>query len=95
MYKLKSAGLAALAGVCLSLAAIPANASEPPTLSGCLHSAKQVRAALDANQQSPNYQAAKQDKRSGFEFCNAGLYRQGVTYYDHALQLLDPPDKKS
>ncbi|HUJ03993.1 MAG TPA: hypothetical protein VLW75_10170, partial [Rhizomicrobium sp.] len=61
MYKLKYAGLAALAGACLTLAALPANAADDASPSGCLDSAKQVQAALDANQQSPNYDAAKKD----------------------------------
>jgi len=92
MYKLKSAVFSGLAGVCLALAAMPANAAQE-THSSCLDAARQAKAALDASGQSPNYDAALKEWRSGNEFCNAGYYRQGVAHYEQAEKLLDPDSK--
>ena len=90
MYNLKSFGAAALAGACLALGAMSANAAEAATSTGCIKSAKEVQAALDANPQSPNYDSAAKEKRNALEFCNSGLYQQGVDRYADALKLLDP-----
>jgi hypothetical protein len=55
---------------------------------GCLHMQKQVTQALDANQQSPNFQDASEMRRAGAEFCQNGLYDQGLKRYAKALELL-------
>ena len=50
----------------------------------CANAAKQVSTALES---SPN-DAARQEKRMGLEFCNAGYYHQGMTHYAKAMELL-------
>jgi hypothetical protein len=45
---------------------------------------KQVTAALG----STDNDAARQEKKMGLEFCNAGYYRQGMAHYAKALELL-------
>src|SRR5580693_1753984 len=61
----------------LSLAAGSAFAdSQPATVSGCLTAAHEVKGALDANAQSPNYQDAVAQQRYGLEYCNNSFYAQ-------------------
>lgn len=82
---------ASATALCLMLAAtgtIAAQASEPPTSIGCLHMAKKVTAALDANQQSPNYQAARDEAQGAQTFCTSGFYQQGVDRYSKVLAML-------
>jgi hypothetical protein len=75
----------------LSLAAGSAFAdSQPSTLSGCLAAAHEVRGALDANAQSPNYEDAVAQQRYGQEYCTNNFYAQGIEHYNHALTLLVP-----
>ena len=50
--------------------------------------ADQVKAALAANAQSPNYQEAVKEKQNGQSFCTESFYQYGVNHYSHALQLL-------
>jgi hypothetical protein len=73
----------------LSLAAGSAFAdSQPATLSGCLAAAHEVKGALDANAQSPNYEDAVAQQRYGLEFCTNNFYAKGIEHYNHALTLL-------
>ena len=51
----------------------------------CLTAGKQVSEALNANQQND---AARQERKMGLEFCNAGYYHQGMTHYAKAMELL-------
>lgn len=87
MYNLKSAAVISVLGACLVMGA-SANAAEPGNLRGCVASAKDVQAALDANQQSPNHDAAVKEQHNGRDFCGTGLYQQGVNHYAQALKLL-------
>jgi hypothetical protein len=81
-----AAGVAVLSA---SLAASSAFAdSQPATLSGCLSAAEQVKSALGANAQSPNYQDAVAQQRYGLEYCTNNFYAQGIEHYNHALALL-------
>ena len=50
----------------------------------CAQAGKQVSTALES---SPN-DAARQEKKMGLEYCNAGFYHQGVTHYARAMELL-------
>lgn len=81
---------AAAAALCLTLVATSsfAQSDEPATVTGCLHMAKKVSAALDANQQSPNYSAARTQAQGAQSFCSQGLYKTGVEGYAKALTLL-------
>ncbi|HWD27108.1 MAG TPA: hypothetical protein VG387_08085 [Rhizomicrobium sp.] len=62
--------------------------SEPASVTGCLHMQKKVAAALDANQSSPNFSQAKTQAQGAAGFCSQGLYKEGVSGYAHALELL-------
>ena len=50
----------------------------------CAQAGKQVSTALES---SPN-DAARQEKKMGLEYCNAGFYHQGMTHYAKAMELL-------
>jgi hypothetical protein len=65
-----------------------ANASETPSLSNCLKMERQVKDAIDANQQSASITQAKAEARAGREFCTTGLYKSGITHYASALKLI-------
>jgi hypothetical protein len=69
--------------------------AEEANLTGCLHMQKQVAQALDSGQQSPSYKDASDLQRSASQFCQAGLYQQGLTRYAKALQLLGKVDSAS
>ncbi len=71
----------------LSLVAMPAMAASA-NLHSCVKTADQLRQALNQNQNSPNYVNAKKMQRRGLEFCNAGMYKQGMSRYGVALRLL-------
>jgi hypothetical protein len=72
----------------LGTTAAYAQDSEPANVIGCLHMAKKVSAALDANQQSANYSTARQQAQGAQGFCSQGLYKIGVDGYAKALDLL-------
>jgi len=65
-----------------------ANASETPSLSNCLKMERQVKDAIDANQQSASITQAKAEACAGREFCTTGLYKSGITHYASALKLI-------
>jgi len=50
--------------------------------------AEQVKAALAANAQSPNYQEAAKEQSNGLSFCTESFYQYGINHYSHALTLL-------
>lgn len=81
----------AAAALCLTLAGTgvyAAQASEPATALGCLHMQKKTSAALDANQQSPNYYAASQEALGGRSYCDHSQFKMGLDRYAKALELL-------
>ena len=82
--------IGAAAALCLTLGATGAFAqtAEPPSTIGCLHMAKKVSAALDANQSSPNFSTAREQAQGAQGFCAHGLYKIGVDGYSKALELL-------
>ena len=90
MLKLKSVGGVALVCSVLAFNVASASAAEAANLTSCAEQARQVRTALDANQQSPNLTDAQKEQRYGREFCNGGFYQKGLDHYAQALKLLDP-----
>lgn len=54
----------------------------------CSRLANQVRSALGANTNSPNYQAAKAEQGYAATACAANAYDRGVNLYQKALDLL-------
>ncbi|MEI9990651.1 MAG: hypothetical protein WDM86_11485 [Rhizomicrobium sp.] len=82
-YVVSAAALSVMLGT-----AAYAQTDEPATAIGCLHLQKKVSAALDANQQSPNYSTAKTRARDAASFCAHGVYKIGVDGYSKALDLL-------
>ncbi len=74
--------------LCIAATATASFANEPRESSAsCLASAKQVSAALDAAS-SQDVSAARSEKQLGLQFCNAGMYHQGVLHYAKAMELL-------
>ncbi|HXC57056.1 MAG TPA: hypothetical protein VNU97_17280 [Rhizomicrobium sp.] len=84
----KSAASVAALTLLLGATAATAQTTESPTVIGCLHMAKKVSAALDANPQSPNFSTAKAQAQGAQGFCSQGLYKIGVDGYAKALDLL-------
>ena len=79
------------AALCLAVATtgvIAAQAEAPQTVTGCITMEKKASAALEANQQSPNYSSARQQVNGARTFCGHGLYKQGVEHFAKALDLL-------
>jgi hypothetical protein len=77
------------AAVVLALGATAAGAAtERVTTSDCIKAAGQVRAAIDANQQSANLKEAKQQQTAGSYYCQSGMFAKGVGFYNQALTLL-------
>ena len=79
-------------GVAILCSALMAGATsamaDSATAANCQDMADQVKAALAANAQSPNYQEAVKEKSNGQSFCNESFYQYGINHYSHALQLL-------
>ena len=80
--------VSALALSAMFSVASAAQTTEPSNSIGCLHMQKKVTAALDANQQSTNVDAAKSAARSGQSLCMIGRYKNGIDGYAKALDLL-------
>jgi hypothetical protein len=78
---LSVASTAALASASVSTSAL---ATGQDSAASCAAAAKQVAEALGANAND----AARQEKKMGLEFCNAGYYHQGMTHYAKAMELL-------
>ena len=69
----------------LSLATVSTAAlAQDDSAATCSATGKQVTAALASNDND----AARQEKKMGLEFCNAGYYRQGLAHYAKAMELL-------
>ncbi|HSZ74765.1 MAG TPA: hypothetical protein VK779_08090 [Rhizomicrobium sp.] len=72
-----------------SLVAVSAYADDAaPTVGNCIKMEKQVKAALETNQQSGNYDSAKREMRTGNEYCANGMYKNGLDHYASALKLI-------
>ncbi len=84
----KSFGTAAALCLALGASSAFAQASEPFSPIGCMHMEKKVSAALEANQQSPNYSAARDQARGAQSFCARSIYKSGINGYAKALELL-------
>ncbi len=82
-YAVSALALSAMLSV-----ASAAQTAEPANSIGCLHMQKKETAALDANQQSANVDAAKSAARSGQSLCMIGQYKNGIDGYTRALDLL-------
>jgi hypothetical protein len=72
---------AALATASVSTSAL---VSGQDSAGSCIAAGKQVTAALASNAND----AARQEKKTGLEFCNAGYFHQGMTHYAKAMELL-------
>jgi hypothetical protein len=78
---------AAAAILCSTFVAGAANATTA-TANSCFDMAQQVKAALAANAQSPNYQDALKEQNNGQSFCSESFYQYGINHYSRALTLL-------
>jgi hypothetical protein len=88
MNFVKLAASAAALSLTLGATAAYAQSSEPANVVGCMHMAKKVSAALDANMSSPNYAAARQNAADADGLCSHAMYKNGLATYDKALGLL-------
>ncbi len=73
--------------LCVAAGSTAALAGDQENSSSCVAAGRQVSAALESSQQA-NADAARQEKRMGLEFCNAGFYHQGLVHYAKALEIL-------
>lgn len=71
----------------LAMGATAANA-ETASLATCSQAKTKVSAALESNAQSANHDAAAKESGYGRDFCNNGLYKQGMQHYAQAMKLL-------
>ena len=62
--------------------------AQPATTQTCLQLSHQVSDALDSHQDSANYKAAKSEQSIGKNACLSGMFAEGATHYQSALQLL-------
>src|ERR1700733_5215937 len=87
MRNLKLAAGAAI--LCSTLVAGATSAmADWATAANCHDMAEQVKSALAANAQSPNYQEAEKERSNGLSFCSESFYQYGINHYSHALTLL-------
>jgi hypothetical protein len=84
----KTTASVAVLSLMLGVTAANAQDAEPASSVGCLHMAKKVSVALETNQQSPNYSAARNQAQGAQGFCAHGLYKLGVDGYAKALEML-------
>ena len=75
------ASTAALADASVSTSAL---VSGQDSAASCASAARQVNEALGSNAND----AARQERKLGLEFCNAGYYHQGMTHYAKAMEIL-------
>jgi hypothetical protein len=69
----------------LSLATVSTAAlAQDDSAATCATAGKQVSTALGNNDND----AARQEKKTALEFCNAGYYHQGMVHYAKALEIL-------
>ncbi|HUO92210.1 MAG TPA: hypothetical protein VMU22_04770 [Rhizomicrobium sp.] len=79
---------ASIAALSLGMTVASANAQQVANVQTCLSVASQVKAALGANTQSPNYEAAMKERNFGLAYCNATFFAKGIDHYNRALALL-------
>jgi len=84
-----AAGAAALCMVLGATASHAADSSASATVSGCVDLARQVKEAINSNQQSPNLHEAQTLSAAGREFCSNQRYSEGVSRYNKALEILN------
>jgi hypothetical protein len=58
--------------------------AQDDSAASCVAAGRQVNTALGGTDND----AARQEKKMGLEFCNAGYYHQGLAHYAKALELL-------
>lgn len=71
----------------MAFGAAAANA-EPASLSTCTKAQSEVSAALSKDTGSVNNDQALKESHYGRDFCNTGLYKQGMVHYAEAMKLL-------
>jgi hypothetical protein len=76
------------AAVIMSAASVASAQEQTASLNSCTNMSGQVKSALDSNQQSSNYEAARKESRMGQEYCTNTFYATGVAHYEQALKLL-------
>jgi len=75
------------AAAILAVALGAASAAASPQ-GDCARTGKKVNDALNAGQQSPQYQDALKEAHNGRDFCLAGFYKLGLDHYANALKIL-------
>ncbi len=83
----RTAVAAAIFGLLLGATAAYADDPAPNEL-GCRQMAEQIKAAVQANAQSANLDAAKVERGDGSQACRLGYYKLGLWHYKKALALL-------
>lgn len=86
MFSKKTAG-AVFVSLAMTVASGAALA-QPANTETCLKLSHQVADALDSHQDSANLQAAKDQQSIGKNACMSGMFAEGASHYQSALQLL-------
>jgi hypothetical protein len=84
-----AAGAAALCVVLAGTASYASDAMAPASVGSCVDLARQVKEAINSNQQSPNLHEAQSLSAAGREFCSNQRYAEGVSRYSKALEILN------
>jgi hypothetical protein len=77
-------GLASTAALAEASVSTSALVSGNDSAASCASASRQVTEALGSNASD----AARQEKKMGLEFCNAGYYGKGVAHYAKAMELV-------
>lgn len=80
---LAAIGLSAI----LAIGASSANAEEA-SQGACAQAQSKISHALSSDADSAGHDAATKESHYGRDFCNNGLYKQGMEHYARAMKLL-------
>jgi hypothetical protein len=84
-----AAGAAALCVMLAATASYATDVGAPASVGSCVDLARQVKDAMNSNQQSPNLHEAQNLSSAAREYCSNRRYAEGVSRYSKALELLN------
>jgi hypothetical protein len=82
-------GATALCVMLIAPASYASDAMATASVGSCVDLARQVKEAINSNQQSPNLHEAQNLSSAAREFCSNRRYAEGVSRYSKALELLN------
>ncbi|HUB86141.1 MAG TPA: hypothetical protein VL971_10640 [Rhizomicrobium sp.] len=88
MRNIRSISIAALALCAMTATGALADDTTAAPERNCATMAKQVKTALDSNQNSSNFAEASREKEFGADYCSRLMNKTGMAHYARALTLL-------